>query len=88
VGAPGSLAQLKNLGFKTFDSVWDENYDSIQDPNQRIRAVIEIVERICSLSADDLQNLMHNVKETVEFNYQFYADKFARQILNQRLKTL
>ena len=88
VGPPGSLAQIKKLGFKTFDDVWDESYDCIEDPNQRIRAVIKIVQHVCSFSAHDLQNLMYNMRDTVESNYQFYKDKFSKQILNDRLQTL
>jgi hypothetical protein len=31
LAAPGNLAYLKSYGFKTFDSVIDESYDTIQD---------------------------------------------------------
>jgi hypothetical protein len=88
VGAPGSLDQIKKLGFKTFDHIWNEDYDLIQDPNHRIRAVIKIVEEIGSLSSDQLKDLMYSVQDTVEFNYKFYVQEFSNTILNHRLDTI
>jgi hypothetical protein len=88
LGSPGSLTQIKKLGFKTFDGFWDEDYDHMQDPNQRMRAVAKIVNDICSLSSDQLQQFMHNLQHIVEFNYQFYDEQFSKQLLNHRLETL
>ena len=88
LGAPGSLTQLKKLGFKTFDHVWNEDYDLIQDPNHRIRAVIKIVKEIGALSSDQLKDLMYSVQDTVEFNHKFYVQEFSNTILNHRLDTI
>lgn len=88
LGAQGSLAQIKKLGFKTFDHIWNEDYDSIQDPNRRMRAVIKIVKDIGALSSDQLKDLMYNVQDTVEFNYKFYTQEFSNTILNHRLNTI
>jgi hypothetical protein len=88
LGAQGSLAQIKKLGFKTFDHIWNEDYDLIQDPNHRTRAVIKIVKDIGALSSDQLKDLMYNVQDTVEFNYKFYTQEFSNTILNHRLDTI
>jgi hypothetical protein len=88
LGAPGSLAQIKKLGFKTFDHLWNEDYDLIQDPNHRIRAVIKIVKEIGALSIDQLKDLMYSVQDTVEFNHRFYVQEFSNTILNHRLDTI
>jgi hypothetical protein len=88
VGAPGSVAQLKKLGFKTFEKLWDESYDSINDPNQRIRAIVEIINKFGELSNDQLQDIMYSIKDIVEFNYEFYVNEFANTILKNRLATL
>lgn len=42
ISTPHFLKHLRRLGFKTFDSVWDESYDDIQDTNQRIDAVVKL----------------------------------------------
>ena len=88
LGAPGSVNQMKKIGFKTFDSLWSEDYDSIKDPNERMRAVVDIVKEIGALSSDQLKDLMYSVQDVVEFNYKFYVEAFSDSILNNRLSTI
>ena len=88
LGAPGSVAQIKKLGFKTFDGLWSEDYDSIDDPNKRMRAIVEIIKEIGSQTSDQLKNLMYSVQDVVEFNYEFYVKEFSDNILNNRLNTI
>jgi hypothetical protein len=40
MATPGSLQYLRQYGFKTFDGLIDETYDSIQNPKQRLQAVL------------------------------------------------
>jgi hypothetical protein len=49
----GSLQYLKDYGFKTFDSVWDENYDTIEDPYQRMLAIIQLMKNICAWTPEE-----------------------------------
>jgi hypothetical protein len=42
-GAQGQLADLKRLGFRTFDTVFNEAYDSIADPTERFTQAFEQV---------------------------------------------
>jgi hypothetical protein len=88
LGAPGCVAQIKKLGFKTFNSLWSEGYDLIEDPNDRIRAVVKIVKEIGSLSSDQLKDLMYSIQDVVEFNYKFYVEEFSGSILDNRLNTI
>jgi hypothetical protein len=46
VGAVGSLAALRSAGYRTFDSVIDNSYDSIVDNTQRCLAVKETLQQI------------------------------------------
>ena len=46
VGAPGSLKALKNLGYRTFDSVIDSSYDLIQDNTLRWTAIKSVIAQI------------------------------------------
>lgn len=45
----GSLARLRELGFKTFPMLWDESYDIIDDPAARMDAIIEQMLMISSI---------------------------------------
>lgn len=42
ISNPDHLHHLRKIGFRTFDSLWDESYDSIRDYSQRIDAVVEL----------------------------------------------
>jgi hypothetical protein len=63
----GTLQLIKDLGFKTFDEFWDEDYDSIVDPTLRFNRVMSIVENILSNKRPDLTPfksiLEHNQKQ-------------------------
>ncbi len=46
VGACGSIQHLRNMGYRTFDTVIDHSYDSIEDNTKRWDAVCIEMERI------------------------------------------
>jgi hypothetical protein len=64
VGAPGSLQALRDLGYRTFDSVIDPHYDTIQDNTLRWLAaksvVAEIKQNPAQLFAACQQDVQHN----------------------------
>jgi hypothetical protein len=43
----GFYQDLRNLGFKTFDHLIDESFDSIINNTQRLRAIVNTVEWLC-----------------------------------------
>lgn len=88
VGAPGSLAQLHKLGFKTFNQFWNEDYDSMTDHSQRIRHLLEIVKHISSMSIDQLKDLCYNMKDVLEYNFQHYVDTYSKTDFEEYLKTI
>jgi hypothetical protein len=52
----GSLQYLRQYGFKTFEGLIDESYDAVQDPRQRLQAVIKEMIRISALPHPDKTN--------------------------------
>lgn len=77
VGCANNLEYLKSYGFKTFDRWWDESYDNIIDPIERIKAIAEIVKSLCAKSLDELENLLYEMREVLEYNYNwFYSKEF------------
>ena len=69
MGAKGSLQHIKNMGFKTFDQWWSEDYDNIADPVERINRICDVVHIISGWS--DLVKLQFTkeVAEIVEYNF-------------------
>lgn len=82
VSVPGSLANLHSLGFKTFSNWWDESYDTIQDPLQRMLSIVNLTKEICQKSLVDLQKIYHDMKPTLKYNYDHYYGNFISDALN------
>jgi len=80
VGCPGSLAALKELGYRTFDHAVDNSYDSIQHNTQRWIAVRNT---ITQLKSQDLQVWFESCRADVEHNQQLFCSSKA-----DRLNTL
>lgn len=84
IGCVQNLNYLKSYGFKTFDQWWDESYDQIDDPIQRLNAVVKIINDICKLSLNDLQNLLQQMQDTLDYNYnRFYSKEFLDLVWNE-----
>lgn len=76
VGPAGSLASLRNLGFQTFHAFWDESYDNIANPEERLLAVVDIVEWLCAKSLVELQSLCTSMSDVLNYNFAFYQKHF------------
>ena len=81
VGNPNSLALLRQYGFRTFDGFLDETYDTILDPRERMRLVLEQVERLLTMPIDELHIRFINLRETLLYNA-----LHARKLLNQQFR--
>lgn len=74
-GAAGSLARLRDLGYRTFDGVIDSRYDSVQDTTERYDCLMQMLHR---LFASDLHqiyracvpDLLHNQRHFLSGKHQ------------------
>jgi hypothetical protein len=72
---PGTVAELKKLGFDMFDDIVDHSYDLIEDADARIQAIVEEVKRIdqkytiaeCSVLYTTLLSRLECNKETLQY---------------------
>jgi hypothetical protein len=55
------LANLRHLGFKTFESVIDESYDSIANLRERMQAAWYQVEWLCAQDPAHIYGELHDV---------------------------
>jgi hypothetical protein len=69
VGPVGTLAHLRELGFKTFSNWWDEGYDSITDHSKRLEMIYKIIESINDMPLDDLNTLLEDMNSVLEHNF-------------------
>jgi hypothetical protein len=82
LAAPGNLAYLKSYGFKTFDSVIDETYDTIQDNDSRIEAVVEQLRWYCNLSPGEKTDVIKQLEPIIQHNFNHFYGEF-RHIITQ-----
>ena len=85
LAAPGNLAYLKSYGFKTFDSVLDESYDFIQDPDQRTEAIVCQLHWYCGLSNKDKTDVMRAIEPIVLHNFHHFYSEFKHIITRELL---
>lgn len=90
-GAPGTLKMLKEMGFKTFDNYWSEEYDEIQITSDRLVKVCETIDYINSFNLDELKEMYKDMIPILEHNYlnlkylaKFYDDINAETMKNFR----
>ena len=80
IGAKDCLSTLQRLGYKTFSNYWDESYDQISDPADRLIAAFTQLEAICKLSIDELQNMLISMNEILEHNFNNYMNSVNVQL--------
>jgi len=76
-GCPNTLATLRGLGYRTFDSNIDNAYDAIVDNTLRFRATMSTVRQL--LDRDDPHTWYLKCLEDIEYNQQlFISSKYDR----------
>lgn len=88
VSTAGSLEYLKSYGFQSFDSIWDESYDTETDDIKRIEKISSLLADIDSMSIAEKQNLYTAALPIVQHNFDhFYGGNFEK-ILWDELQTM
>jgi hypothetical protein len=84
--APGSLAYLRSYGFKTFGDWWDESYDTIEDPTERMQAIADIVNSIGNKSLDELETMRMEMASVLEHNFRHFYENIPAICLDELRK--
>jgi len=69
VGPYKTLEYLKDMGYKTFSDFWDESYDDIEDPFERLLKIVEICKDIQSW--DDIKKKQFFYKSMIITNHNY-----------------
>ena len=86
-GTYGSLEYLRSYGFKTFDHIWDESYDLIKNPQERLSAIADLMKQITTWLPHQRKNKMSQACAIAEYNKKyFFSEEFFDLIINE-LKT-
>jgi hypothetical protein len=69
-----SLSALRELGFKTFDVLWDESYDNIEDPELRSIALHQSIKSVLDQPLDQLDKLILQHKSIIIHNQKRFKE--------------
>jgi len=75
VANAGYYRDIKELGFRTFDTLIDESFDSITDNLKRIDRIIQIAQDLCK---QDLNQFIRASKDICKYNQQHLAHMSQR----------
>ena len=78
-GAQGSVQQLREMGYQTFDTVVDHSYDTIEDPTERWEAVCREMCRIAK--SKKIHSMYINCKDDLIHNQNLFLNKESNNIL-------
>jgi predicted XRE-type DNA-binding protein len=80
----GSLEYLRSYGFKTFDSVWDESYDLVEDSAERLIQIAELMKYISTWLPHQRERNMAQAQAIADYNRQhFFSEKFFNQVIGE-----
>ena len=86
---PGSLSYLKRYGFKTFDGLINENYDTIKDPVKRLVSICSEMKRISQLPTDQKRQLWTELYKIANYNQKlFFNIHWQDSIFNEFITNL
>ena len=75
ISTPGILSALRQIGYKTFEGVIDETYDTLQDDGLRLEAIIRETQRLCAFDDQERQDFIEGCKPILDHNFQVLSSK-------------
>ena len=75
----GALQLLKELGFKTYDVIFDESYDLIESPQVRFETLLKLLLDLCQKNNNQLEEMYKTIQPTLEYNYNFFWNELHDQ---------
>jgi|TARA_R110002153_G_scaffold220717_1_gene373270 hypothetical protein len=92
MGDKGYMNHLNELGFKTFDKFWSEDYDNCNVDGRvtRLASTILNIQKTFKCELDEYNNWVYNdeMNEILEHNYIHYKDVYAQVVANRILESV
>jgi hypothetical protein len=85
-GPVGSLKYLQDYGFKTFESIIDESYDSIHDPMDRLNAVLSTMKTMTNWSSAEKKIKFAKMQKIANFNKKYFFSKKFNKLIDLELR--
>jgi hypothetical protein len=83
-GTHGSLEYLRSYGFKTFGDIWDEQYDLVEDPEERLMRITDLMKQIANWTPQVRENKMSEALVIANYNKKhFFSDDFFNHVISE-----
>lgn len=69
-GEPGTIREMKNLGYDVFEDFINHSYDTHEDPYHRLDSLVREVDRLCRFSKQRWDDIMIKMLPRLIKNYQ------------------
>ena len=79
MGSPFSLEKLKDMGYMTYESLWDESYDKIASEANRVIAITKLLKSITQKSDDELNELKLKSIPIAKHNRKVFREYISRE---------
>jgi hypothetical protein len=80
----GSLEYLRSYGFKTFGDVWDESYDLVEDPAERLIQIAELMKYISTWLPHVKESKMSQAQAIADYNKKlFFSKEWQENIVDE-----
>jgi len=80
IGNPGSLQLLKDLGYKTFETVIKEDYDKIINHKDRMSQLLKSTFDLCNLSHKHHMRIQQIISDTLKWNQKLFLSPKVNRI--------
>lgn len=77
-GDKNSLSEIRKLGFKTFETIWDESYDTLPTAKERIDSAIDVISEL--YNSDWQDGYSQEMKDILDYNWNHY---YGNYLLNE-----
>ena len=89
VSTAGSLEYLRSYGFKTFGDVWDESYDLVEDPAERLIQIAELMNQIRHWLPHVRERKMAEAQAIADYNKKlFFSNEWQDSIIDEYKRNL
>lgn len=79
-GPSKSLEYLKNIGFKTFHPFIDESYDLENNDAERLKMIVEEVNKFASKTKEEKDEFLRNVSDICKHNQEIFLNYTSNKV--------
>ena len=75
------LIHLRQMGFRTFNDFWDENYDGF-GPAERYKHILSLIDDLSKLSMTELKDMYQRMQPILDHNYNLLINQNYSKMLD------